>query len=85
MANFLFILNGRVSSGAERGSSSYWDAQLLWTIASSGIPIQEILIGYLGPTDEDTYNTPVTMKPSSKTYEAVVIANVILDILKELN
>ncbi|HNC28982.1 MAG TPA: RHS repeat-associated core domain-containing protein [Cyclobacteriaceae bacterium] len=32
------FINGRVSKDSERGSSSYWDAELLKTIASSGIP-----------------------------------------------
>jgi len=44
-----------------------------------------VLVGSLGPTDEDLYITQKTMKSSDKTYGTVVIANVILDILKELN
>jgi CHASE2 domain-containing sensor protein len=44
-----------------------------------------VLIGSLGPGDEDIYTTPVTAKSTNKTYGTVVIANVILDILKELN
>jgi len=44
-----------------------------------------VLIGSLGPSEEDIYTTPVTAKSSNKTYGTVVIANVILDILKELN
>jgi len=44
-----------------------------------------VLIGYLGPTEEDIFQTPVTEKSSDKTYGTVILANIILDILKDLN
>lgn len=44
-----------------------------------------VIIGYLGPTEEDTFQTPVTEKSSDRTYGTVILANIILDILKDLN
>jgi len=44
-----------------------------------------VIIGYLGPTQEDIFQTPVTEKSSDKTYGTVILANIILDILKDLN
>ena len=44
-----------------------------------------VIIGYLGPTEEDIFQTPVTEKSSDRTYGTVILANIILDILKDLN
>jgi len=44
-----------------------------------------VIIGYLGPTQEDLFQTPVTEKSYEKTYGTVILSNIILDILKELN
>jgi CHASE2 domain-containing sensor protein len=44
-----------------------------------------VLLGYLGPEDEDLIKTHVTNSSSDKTYSTVIIANVILDILKDVD
>ncbi len=43
-----------------------------------------ILIGYLGPGDENLFKTPVTNNSSDKTYGTVIIGNIVLDILKDI-
>lgn len=44
-----------------------------------------VIIGYLGPTQEDILKTPVRENSSATTYGSVILANIILDILKDLN
>lgn len=44
-----------------------------------------VIVGYLGPNEEDIFQIPVTEKSSDTAYGTVILANIILDILKELN
>lgn len=42
-----------------------------------------VIIGYIGPGRDDMLPTPVTSKSSDKSYETVILANIILNIVKE--
>lgn len=44
-----------------------------------------VIIGYLGTEDENYFKTQQTKKSSSKTHGTVIIANVVLDILGDLD
>ena len=44
-----------------------------------------VIIGYLGPEDKDSFFAKGTENLSNKAYGTVIIANVVLDILQDLN
>jgi len=44
-----------------------------------------VLIGYLGPGDEDVFKARITKNSSGKVFGTVILANVIVDILSDLD